>query len=268
MNMQQHTSILSRVCGLAGVWLCILCLTFVAPLMAAEPQTLTLKDWTGRGFAPDLVNYTIPARADGGKGLRVLDVDGKALPVQVTPAAEKGRATLSFVAAIPPGGTASYTLRADGQGPEALAAVSATKEGDTLVLANRQLAVKVPAPQEKSFNTPTAANTLPAPILAFRGPEGAWRGAGALLLKRPVKKFTVTQTANGPVFVEVRYRLDYDGGGYYQAEVRVTDRAPFAQVREEYDLGIETDTDFWQLDLSKGWQTGPISSTYSTCSRR
>jgi len=132
--------------------------------------------------------------------------------------------------------------------------VSATKEGDTLVLANRQLAVKVPAPQEKSFNTPTAANTLPAPILAFRGPEGAWRGAGALLLKRPVKKFTVTQTANGPVFVEVRYRLDYDGGGYYQAEVRVTDRAPFAQVREEYDLGIETDTDFWQLDLSKGWQ--------------
>jgi len=63
MNMQQHTSILSRVCGLAGVWLCILCLTFVAPLMAAEPQTLTLKDWTGRGFAPDLVNYTIPARS-------------------------------------------------------------------------------------------------------------------------------------------------------------------------------------------------------------
>lgn len=37
-----------------------------SPLPAAEPQTIALKDWTGRGFAPDLVNYTIPA--DGARG--------------------------------------------------------------------------------------------------------------------------------------------------------------------------------------------------------
>jgi len=29
---------------------------------AAKPQTITLKVWTGRGFAPDLVNYSIPAQ--------------------------------------------------------------------------------------------------------------------------------------------------------------------------------------------------------------
>jgi hypothetical protein len=90
--------------------------------------------------------------------------------------------------------------------------VSVTKDGDALVLANQQVAVKVPAPQEKAFDKPVAAETLPAPILAFRGPDGQWKGEGKLLLKRPVKKFAVTQTAGGPVFTETRYRLDYDGG--------------------------------------------------------
>ena len=58
---------------------------------AAEQQVTTLKDWTGRGSAPDLLNYTIPAPADGGQKLRVLDSAGVSLPVQITPG-EKGQA--------------------------------------------------------------------------------------------------------------------------------------------------------------------------------
>ena len=220
---------------------------------AAGPQSITIKDWTGRGFAPDLVSYTIDEPANGGRGLRVLDADGKFLPVQVTPG-ENGKATLSFVATIPVGGTATYTIRADGRGPAAPAAVSAARDGETLVLASQLLAAKVPAPTVKTFGKPVAADTLPAPLLAFRGPDGAWRGAGELLHKRPVKKFAVGQTANGPVFAETRYRLDYADGGWYETTVRVTARAPFVQVREEYDLGVVANAHYWQLDLSKGWQ--------------
>ena len=220
---------------------------------AAEPQTITLTDWTGRGFAPDLVNYSIPAPVDGGKGLRVLDAAGKSLPVQLT-AGAKGQATLSFVAALPANGTSVYTVRTDGQGAVAPAAVSATKEGDALVLANQQLAVKVPAPLEKIYEKPVEADSLPAPVLAFRGADGAWRGAGSMLTKRTVKKLSITQVANGPVFVETVYRLDYAEGGYFEARVRVTDQAPFAQVTEEYDLGVGANANYWQLDLSKGWQ--------------
>ena len=220
---------------------------------AAEPQTVTIRDVTGRGFAADLVNYTIDALADGGASLRAIDADGKPLPVQVTPG-EQGKATLSFVAAVPPGGTSAYTIRSDAAGPAAPPAVSAAVEGDAFVLGNQMLAVKVPAPQEKTFEKPVAADTLPAPVLAFRGPDGGWRGAGSLLLKRPVKKFSVTQSAKGPVFVEMRYRLDYEEGGFYAARVRVTDRAPFAVVTEECDLGATKNADFWQLDLSKGWK--------------
>ncbi len=226
-----------------------------ASALAAEPQTLTLTDRTGRGFPPDLVNYTIDAPKDGGKNLRVLDAEGKPVPVQVTPA-EKGQATLSFVAAVAPNAATTFTVRQDG--PTAPAAVSATKEGDTLVLANQQLAVKVPALQVKAFDKPVAADTLPAPILAFRGTDGAWKGEGKLAFSRPVAKFTVEQTGNGPVFAEVRYRLDYAEGGWYQATVRVTDRAPFAQVREEFDLGVNADTDAWQLDLTKGWKPDAV----------
>ncbi|MCX7935772.1 MAG: hypothetical protein N3A66_11005, partial [Planctomycetota bacterium] len=210
---------------------------------AAEPLTISLKDWTGRGFPPDLVNYTIEMPKDSGKNLRVLDAAGKMVPVQVMPAKD-GTATLAFVAEIAPGGTSTYTLRNNGQGPAAPAAVSATRDGEVLVLANQSLAIKTPAPQEKSFEPPIAADSLPAPLLAFRGPDGIWKGEGKILHKRPVKKFAVAQGADGPVFVEIRYRLDYAEGGYYQATIRVIDRLPFALVREEYDLGLETDTDF------------------------
>ncbi|MBM4035500.1 MAG: hypothetical protein FJ291_27475 [Planctomycetes bacterium] len=241
----RRTTILALAALLVG-------LSAAAPLPATEPQTITIKDWTGRGFAPDLVSYTIAAPKDGGKSLRVLDADGKPVPVQVTPG-EKGKATLSFVASVAPTGTASYAVGNDGQGAPAQPAVSAGKEGDALALANQQLAVKVPAVHEKSFDKPVAADTLPAPILAFRGLGGAWKGEGRLLLKRPVKKFAVTQTANGPVYVETRYRLDYAEGGWYEATIRVTDRAPHAQVTEAYDLGAAKNAEFWQLDLSKGW---------------
>jgi hypothetical protein len=218
--------------------------------LASDPQTITLKDWTGRGFAPDLVSYT----TESGLTPRVFSADGTPVPVQVTPDG-KGQATLSFVGEIVPGGTSTYTVRTDRQGPTALSAVSASRDDDALVLASQLLAVKVPAPQEKTFDKPVAAAALPAPILAFCGADKVWKGEGKLLSKLPVRKFTVVQTAEGPVFCAIRYRLDYEGGGWYEATVRVTDRSPLAEVREEYDLGkvAEVNAEFWQLDISKGW---------------
>ncbi len=219
-------------------------------------RRITLQDWTGgRGFAPDLVNYTIDAPADGGRSLSLFDGDGEPLPVQVTPAGH-GKATLSFVAEVPAGTNVNYWLRLDGQGAAAMPAVSAVKEGDILTLSSRLLAVRVPAPQEKTFETPVAAETLPAPVLAFRGEDKVWKGGGKLLSKRPVKVFTVALTAEGPVYGAVRYRLEYEGGGWYEATVRVTDRSPLAEVREEYDLGrvAKKNAEFWQLDLSGGWE--------------
>jgi len=235
---------------------CLLGLGSALTASATAPPTITLKDWTGRGFSPDLVNYTIPMPADGGKGLRLLDANGMSLPVQLAPR-EKGLATLSFVAVLASNSTTVFTVRTDGQGPVPPAPVSVTRSGDELILASQLLAVKVPAPLEKTFNPPVPADKLPAPLLAFRGPDGAWHGEGSILHQQPVKSLHITQVATGPVFTEVRYRLDYESGGFYAATIRVTDQVPFAQVTEEYDLGASTNvvnTHFWQLDLSKGWK--------------
>ena len=163
-------------------------LLLVAAAAPAAGENIVLKDWTGRGFAPDLVNYMIPA----GQSPRVFDADGKPVPTQVT------GTTLSFVTAVAPSTTVTYTVRSDG--PVAPPAVTTMKEGDALVLANQLLAVKVPAAQEKTFDKTVAAETLPAPILALRGADKTWKGEGKVLAKLPVKKFTVAQTASGPVF--------------------------------------------------------------------
>ncbi len=226
----------------------ILALALLSAGLIADP--ITIKDWTGRGFAPDLVNYKIKMPENGGKTIRVIDADGRSLPVQITPAA-KGQATLSFVAEVAPGGTAKYELR--NGGPAAKPAVTVSKEGGALILSNQMLAVKLPAPMENAYDQPVAANTLPAPITAFRGTDGNWRGAASILTKRAVKKLSIKQTANGPVFVETLYRLDYAEGGYWEVRVRVTDRAPFAKVTEEYDLAGPKNQHYWQLDISKGW---------------
>ncbi len=249
---------MKKITVASSLFLAGLLAAFAAAPVALEgkdTRRIVLKDWTGgRGFAPDLVNYTIDMPADGGRSLRLFDGEGVPLPVQVTPAGQ-GKATLSFVAEVPAKTNMNYWLHTDGQGTVAVPAVSVVKEGETLTLTNQLLAVKVPAAQEKTFDKPVTADTLPSPILAFRGADKTWKGEGKLLSKRPVKKFTVARTAEGPVFCAIRYRLDYEGGGWYEATVRVTDRSPLAEVREEYDLGqvAEKNAEFWQLDLSKGW---------------
>lgn len=254
-----------------------LCLVFaVATPARSGEQALTLKDWTGRGFAPDLVNYTLPMPADGGRSMRVLAADGTSIPVQITPAdstnstqadsrlrhdATARQAKLSFVAEIPAGGVSSYTVRNDGKDPVPSPGVTVAAEKDSLVLANQKLAIRVPAPRDQTFDKPVTAKTLPAPLLAFRGPDGGpstmlgtgWRGEGAMASRREVRRIQVLQLAQGPVFAEVRYRLEYEGGGYYQATLRVTDRSPLADITEEYDLGKLDGSDSWVLNLSKGW---------------
>lgn len=246
-------------------------LTLGAPLLSlllpavAAAQTFTLRDYAGRTWAPDLVQYEIKAKPAELARLRLTDGDGKPVAIQFSPAARKDRTLLSFVTGLPADGTVSFTLTREAQAgaPAAPATgVSVTGDGDTLVLASGAVAVRVPAPGEKRFTTPVPAATLPAPILAFRGAGmDAWLGAGRVLSQRPVQGWRVQQTAAGPVFAEVVCQLDYAGGGYYRATVRVTDQVPMAHVTEEYDLGRMADAEgFWELDLTQGWAPDTVES--------
>ena len=225
--------------------------SFVLVLLAAlssfaAERTLTLRDYTGRGFAPDVVTYAVGAHA---QQLRVFDAAGQPVAAQVT---EDGKG-LSFITDLPANATRTFTVRDDGQGAAPATAVSAVADAKAMTLANGLLAVQTPPVQVNTYNTPVPASTLPAPILAFRGADGIWKGSSKVLATRLVKSFSVRLTAKGPVYSEVRYEMTFAAGGFFRATVRVEDRVPLVKVTEEYDPGVMDGTDAWELNLTTGW---------------
>jgi hypothetical protein len=235
-------------------WVSILAGTVLltAAGVAAECR-ITIRDYVGWGFPPDLVNYSFRASKSELKRLRVSGPDGTPLAVQTSADADGG-ATVSFVAQVPPDGTVTYTVCEDGKGVVPATAVKTRKEGMTLVLDNGILAIQMPLPDSKRFKQPVPANTLPCPILSFRCGSGPWLGAARMLDSRPVSEFRVTQTADGPVFAEVVCEYRYGDGGHYRARVQVIDQVPVAKVWEEYDAkALRVEGAAWELDLAKGW---------------
>ena len=74
----------------------------------AGERTITLRDWTGRGFAPEVVGFEVPAA--GAEKLRVAGPDGKPLPVQIAPGGARDRALLLFPADLPRDATVAYQV--------------------------------------------------------------------------------------------------------------------------------------------------------------
>ena len=218
----------------------------------AVEKTLTITDYAGRGFAPDLVQYELGVGRRRAAKLRLSGADGVPMPVQVSDAGADGKRVFSFVAEVGPYATSSYTLRDIG-GERAPAGVRVAKDGDSLVLSNALLSVRVPRETDMTYPEPVPATTLPAPIAAFRSGGSGWLGGGKVLTDRKVKALRVELLAGGPVYAEVRYRIEWADGGYYVAGLQVIDRVPLVKVREEYDLGKLDGSDFWELQLAKGW---------------
>lgn len=231
---------------------------------AAGERRIELKDFTGRGFAPDVVNYSVAIPKGGTGAFRLTGPDGRPVPVQVAGAPTDGDATLSFVAELPANGNAAYQLHDDGQGPAAASPLKLTRGKDGLIVENGLFAVRLAAPREDTFDTPVPAATLPAPILAFRGGTGPWLGAGRILTQRPVKAMRVRAIAEGPVFTDIRYELDFAPTGWYRATIRVSDRVPLARVTEEFDAGVLDGNDYWELSLTAGWAPDTLEVASST----
>jgi len=242
-----------------------LLLLALAPVMLLAAQhTLTLTDYTGRGFAPDLIHYRIPTNFGAPDKLRVTRADGRSLAVQVTPPGKDGMRELYFVAEIPPNGASEYVLNTDGNAPVGASALQIGTEGKTAVLENGLCAIRVPVGTQ-SWKTPVPASSLPAPLLAFRsGANHPWLGEGKITSTRPVKAWRAELVARGPVFAEVHYEIDWAEGGYYHANIRLTDQVPMAYITEEYDLGKMAEGDGWQLELTKGWapDTAEVAKTW------
>jgi hypothetical protein len=225
----------------------------------AVEKTITLTDYSGRGFAPDLVHYGITLAPGQAKTLHLYGPEGAALPLQLSTPDKQGKAALSFVGEIPPNGTMTYTLRNE-KLPPAGSRVTVRTENGMLVLDNGLYGIKVPKAEKRVLKTPVAATSLPAPLLAFRTNNGPWLGAGTMRASRLVSGYQMQVLATGPVYAEVQYALTFANSGYYRATIRVIDRVPLAMVREEYDLKEQNTSDCWELNLTQGWQPDSVES--------
>lgn len=220
----------------------------------AREQGLAIQDYSGRGFPPDLVQYTLKAGSGAATTLRLVDGQGQPLPLQLSAPDAAGRLTLSLVCQVPMDKATTLTLRDDAQGTVPAGELRVTPQGKSVELSNALLAVRLPAVRAETFAKPVVAATLPAPILAFRSGNGPWLGAGRILSTNLVKALNIKLVASGPVYAELSYELLWADGGTYRATIQVIDQVPLAKVTEEYDLGKLDGTQFWELDLSQGWK--------------
>ena len=225
----------------------------------AAERLLTIKDYTCRGFAPDLVQY----RVDGldskqAAGLRLFDATGQSLPIQwmADPAGKGGLA--GFVATLPHDESVTYRLTDSGTGPVGVGQLTVTAAKDKTVLGNGLFSVTLPAVVDQSYDTPVKADTLPAPILSFTSGGSGAMGTSKMATSRLVKRRHVWLAAQGPVYADAMYELTWAEGGFYRCRVRVIDGVPLAQVMEEYDLGKLDGSDFWELSLTQGWQPDQV----------
>ena len=225
----------------------------------AAERLLTIKDYTCRGFAPDLVQY----RVDGldskqAAGLRLFDATGQSLPIQwmADPAGKGGLA--GFVATLPHDESVTYRLTDSGTGPVGVGQLTVTAAKDKTVLGNGLFSVTLPAVVDQSYDTPVKAGTLPAPILSFTSGGSGAMGTSKMATSRLVKRWHVWLAAQGPVYADAMYELTWAEGGFYRCRVRVIDGVPLAQVMEEYDLGKLDGSDFWELSLTQGWQPDQV----------
>jgi len=242
-NMNTYTTFRA---GLAGVIL-------VAGSVVASEKAIVLKDYTARGFAPDLVTYRMSVPQSGAGRLSLEGPDGQPVPLQVSKPDSNGLSRVSFVAELPANSNVTYRLRDDASGPGAPGAVKVTRGNDEVVLENNLFGLRLPALTHQKFAKPVPASSIPAPIQGFRSGAGAWLGSGRILTSRWVSAVKFELIAEGPVYAEYCYELTFAKGGYYRATIQVIDRVPVAKVREEFDAQELDGRDYWELSLTTGW---------------
>lgn len=220
--------------------------------VGAAEKTLKIHDYTGRGFAPDLVRYRLTGEGLAGKNLSLFDSTGKLIPLQFSNPEDGEGKILSFVAEVAPNAEATYEIR-DSGGRKTDAGVRVNADKKAIVMSNDLLSLRLPSERKMTFDPAVPARKLQAPILSFRSGKSKPLGSSKILTERNVRAMRVELTSSGPVYAEIVYELEWHGGGYYRAQIRVVHRVPVVKVVEEYDLGSLDGSDFWELRLAEGW---------------
>ena len=217
---------------------------------------ITITDYGYRDWGPELVNYTVDPAHVSAETLSLVDASGKSVPFQID------GDTLSFVASVPKGGTATWALRPDKTPHAPDRMLTSTAQGASLVVKNELLSLEMPAPGTKTFSPPADAAVATPPILRWAGADGAWIGGARFATPRKIASQAFRIVRQGPAVVEYEARYTFAPKGEYVWRVRLSPGMPVAVVTEEFDVGEVTQgEDALVLELHRGWQPQNISWT-------
>lgn len=234
---------------------CTMARSATAPTRASVPADgkITIADYGYRDWGPQLVNYTVDAARFRPGAVVLVDADGRPVPFQID------GDTLSFVAAVPKGGAATWTLKPGDARAAAESKLTAAVQGAALVIRNEFVSLEMPAPAAKTFAPPVAAAQAAPPILRWAGADGAWMGGARFVTPRKVAAQTFRIVRQGPAVVEYEARYVFEPKGEYVWRLRLSPGEPLAVVAEEFDFGEVTGgEDLLLLSLHRGWQPTSI----------
>ncbi|MGB2819602.1 MAG: hypothetical protein WBF17_01370, partial [Phycisphaerae bacterium] len=219
---------------------------------AAVPDNgrITVTDYGYRQWGPELVHYTLDTTRFRPGRLVLLDAAGEAVPFQID------GSVLAFVASVPKGGSCGYVLAsctAD-RSAENTTLTTSVRDG-RLEVRNEHLALRLPAPGEKTYARPVDASKAEPPILQWAGRDGAWMGRARFVSPRKVVSYAAAVVRRGPACVEYEARYRFVPDGTYVWRIRLSPNMPLAVVTEEFDSGgIGEGEDLLLLDLHAGWR--------------
>jgi len=210
---------------------------------------LTLADYGYRDWGPELVQYTADPTRFNPARVVLVDAQGAWVPHQID------QGVLSFVASVPKGASATYTLRQKDAAIRGPSSLRAGVQGEALVIKNEWLALQLPLPATRSYPAPIDASRATPPILKWAGADGLWIGGARFVTSRKLSAEAFRMVRQGPAVAEYEARYTFTPKGEYVCRVRLSPGMPVAIVTEEFDFGeITAGEDLLLLDLHRGWE--------------
>jgi hypothetical protein len=179
--------------------------------------------------------------------------DGQEVPFQLdTPGDRRAWVLVTLPAADrdKPHPARTYTVGPGKPAKREKPAVRVAREGDTCLMDNGIVAIRVPMRAEGS--------TIPPPVLSVRLPNDTWAGRGSWRTARKFKGLDAEVTGDGTVFgrVTLVYRFDGKAGlngdvdAFARVDVSLFPGQQHAAIEESHEMDRG---DHWEFDVAAGW---------------
>lgn len=205
---------------------------------------IVLQEFGCRDWGPDLVHYRLDPKLFPTGKLALTDAAGRAVPFQIE------NNVLAFVATLPKGTTATYTLaQSDRDRSAENSPLRFAETADFYEVGNAQFTLRVPRGRAAE------------PLGQWRAAGGEWTGGSRLVTERKIVERTARVRRRGPACVTLEIRYRFEPAGTYACRVEVIADAPFARISEEFDFGdvaIAERPDWLLVELERGWQPASV----------